>query len=123
MAKSCLNEAFDTLTREGECLFPGLQSDLDRSAADYFRTTYSSFPMGTARWLASRLYDFASSHPELDARVSSSFHLANFVSDGIDVAIRILPQDYVVDDACVHKLIEFAYIPVCSPTLLEERRR
>ncbi|MBG06092.1 MAG: transcriptional regulator [Rhodospirillaceae bacterium] len=118
-----------TLTREGEYLFPGLQSGFGqiREAVGGLRSlsadnvlVISSTHGFTARWLASRLYDFASSHPELDARVSSSFHLANFVSDGVDVAIRILPRDYVADDALqVHKLIEFAYIPVCSPTLLE----
>ena len=72
-----------TLTREGECLFPGLQSGFGqiREAVGGLRSlsadnvlVISSSHGYTARWLARRLYDFASSHPELDARVSSSFH-------------------------------------------------
>jgi len=118
-----------TLTREGEYLFPGLQSGFGqiREAVGGLRSlsadnvlVISSTHGFTARWLASRLYDFASRHPDLDARVSSSFNISNFVSDGVDVAVRILPKDYQAESGLfVRKLIDFAYVPVCSPTLLE----
>ena len=44
----------------------------------------------TAKWLAARLYRFASGHPEIEVRISSSLANANFTTDGVDVAVRHL---------------------------------
>ena len=50
-----------------------------------------STPPGlTSKWLASRLYRFASAYPDIEARISSSFANANFITDGVDVAVRNL---------------------------------
>ena len=75
----------------------------------------------TAKWLATRLYRFAIEHPEIDARVSSSFSVADFAADGVDVAIRILARAKTRHDGLIiEKLIEYDYIPVCSPSLLDQ---
>ena len=57
----------------------------------------STPPGFTSKWLAPRLYRFASAYPEIDVRVSSSLGNANFTTDGVDVAVRNLPVDAVAD--------------------------
>jgi LysR family glycine cleavage system transcriptional activator len=80
----------------------------------------STPPGFTAKWLARRLYRFSNAHPEIDARVSSSVGMANFTTDGVDVAVRNLPVGAAADPAhVVEKLIEPYLVPVCSPRLIE----
>jgi LysR family glycine cleavage system transcriptional activator len=85
------------------------------------RVLVLSTPPGfTSKWLAARLYRFASAYPEIDVRVSSSIDNANFTSDGVDAAIRNMPIDAAADPALVvEKLIELTLLPVCSPRLIE----
>ena len=74
----------------------------------------------TSNWLAPRLYRFASSYPEIDARISSSLNNANFTTDGVDVAVRNLPIDPRSDPTLViEKLVELSFVPVCSPRVIE----
>ncbi|MBI4048740.1 MAG: LysR family transcriptional regulator, partial [Devosia nanyangense] len=40
------------------------------------------------RWLVPRLYRFHRAHRDIDVRISTSGLLADFVRDGIDIAIR-----------------------------------
>ena len=88
------------LTPAGKLLYPGLQTGFSHireavtglSNASQERVLVISTPPGfTSKWLAPRLYRFASAYPEIDVRVSSSISYANFTSDGVDVAIRNLP--------------------------------
>jgi LysR family transcriptional regulator, glycine cleavage system transcriptional activator len=81
-----------------------------------------STPPGlTAKWLAPRLYRFSIAYPEIDVRVSSSINNANFTTDGVDAAIRILPVDAAHDEALeVERLINLSLAPVCSPALVEK---
>jgi LysR family transcriptional regulator, glycine cleavage system transcriptional activator len=113
------------LTSAGKLLYPGLQTGFARiheavaslGLAGDTRVLVISTPPGfTAKWLAARLYRFASAHPEIDVRVSSSFGFANFATDGVDVAVRNLPSDAAADPALVvEKLIDLSLIAVCSP--------
>ena len=117
------------LTPAGKLLYPGLQTGFGQirdavtglSNASQERVLVISTPPGfTAKWLAPRLYRFASAYPEIDARVSSSLGNANFTTDGVDVAIRNLPIDAATDPALViEKLIELSFVPVCSPRLIQ----
>ncbi len=116
------------LTPAGRQLYPGLHtgfshirdavSALSRESGQ--RVLVISTPPGfTAKWLAGRLYRFASAYPEIDVRVSSSIDNANFTSDGVDAAIRNMPVDAAADPALViEKLIELTLLPVCSPRLI-----
>src|SRR3954464_14079914 len=90
------------LTEAGKLLYPGLQTgfthirdavaNLNRVGND--RVLVISTPPGlTSKWLASRLYRFTNAYPDIDARISSSFANANFVTDGVDVAVRNLPVE------------------------------
>src|SRR5260370_3609221 len=48
-------------------------------------STIDSF---AARWLMPRLFRFRRAHGDIDVRVATSERLADFVNDGIDIAIR-----------------------------------
>jgi LysR family glycine cleavage system transcriptional activator len=117
------------LTPAGKLLYPGLQTAFSHirdalatlSNANQERVLVISTPPGfTSKWLAARLYRFASAYPEVDVRVSSSINNANFTSDGVDAAVRNLPSDAASDSTLViEKLIELFLVPVCSPKLIE----
>jgi LysR family glycine cleavage system transcriptional activator len=108
------------LTPAGKLLYPGLQTGFSHirdavtglSNASQERVLVISTPPGlTSKWLAPRLYRFASAYPEIDVRVSSSSSNANFTTDGVDVAIRQLPIDAAADSALViEKLIELSIV-------------
>src|SRR5262249_679295 len=73
-------------------------------------------PGFTAKWLVPRLYRFASAHPEIDVRVSSSVAYADFAVDGVDVALRNMPIGVKPSATLmVEQLIEVSVVPVCSP--------
>ncbi|WP_370196850.1 LysR substrate-binding domain-containing protein [Aurantimonas sp.] len=50
--------------------------------------TISVTPTFAAKWLIPRLPDFAVAHPDIELRISASDRLANFQSDGVDLAVR-----------------------------------
>ncbi len=117
------------LTAAGKALQPGLQAgfvhirdalaSLNRLSDE--RVLVVSTPPGfTSKWLAPRLYRFSLAHPEIDLRVSSSIRNANFIADGVDVAVRNLPVNAAHDEALeVEKLIDQSLAPVCSPAFVE----
>ena len=117
------------LTRAGLRLYPGLRAAFSqiREAVEALaresneRALVISTPPGfTSKFLAPRLYRFSAAHPEIDARVSSSVTNANFVNDGVDVAVRNMPSEHEDDsELAVEPLVDMAYVPVCSPKLIE----
>ncbi|MBV9752694.1 MAG: transcriptional regulator GcvA [Hyphomicrobiales bacterium] len=116
------------LTRAGLRLYPGLRAGFTqiRDAVDTVgrdgneRALVISTPPGfTSKWLAPRLYRFSAAHPEIDPRVSSSVINANFVTDGVDIAVRNMPADSQDDpELALETLVSMAYVPVCSPKLI-----
>jgi LysR family transcriptional regulator, glycine cleavage system transcriptional activator len=118
-----------SLTAAGRQLYPGLQTGFVHlrdavaglAAAGGERVLVISTPPGlTSKWLAPRLYRFASAHPEIDTRVTSSMTSANFMTDGVDVALRNLAMDTPQDAALeVEPLLELCLVPVCSPKLVD----
>jgi len=117
------------LTASGEQLYPGLQTGFlhIRQAVSGLQQVdnervlvVSTSPGLTAKWLAARLYRFAGAHPEIDTRISSTLNNANFLTDGVDLAIRHMPDDPPPDPALdTEKLISLSLVPVCSPKLIE----
>jgi LysR family glycine cleavage system transcriptional activator len=69
------------------------------------------------RWLVPRLYRFHRAHRDIDVRISTSGLLADFVRDGIDIAIRYGAGEY--EGAVSELLSEVDVFPVCSPELLQ----
>jgi LysR family transcriptional regulator, glycine cleavage system transcriptional activator len=116
------------LTPAGKQLYPGLHTGFSHirdavtslsSASDERVLVISTPPGFTSKWLAPRLYRFASAYPEIDVRVSSSLGNANFSNDGVDVAVRHMPVGQASDSALViESLIELTLLPVCSPRLM-----
>ena len=118
------------LTDAGRLIYPGLHAGfesvrdaigrLDRAREDRF-LVISATPGLTAKWLVPRLWRFLAAHPEIDARIAASFGYADFVSDGVDVAIRL--SHGVHPELHVEKLFDDSVLPVCSPRLVEEGLR
>jgi LysR family transcriptional regulator, glycine cleavage system transcriptional activator len=117
------------LTQAGERLYPGLQLGFVhiREAVAVLGETHGenilvvSCPPGfTSKWLVPRLYRFSTANPAIDTRVSSTLTLANFTADGVDIAVRILPADAGPKPGlALEKLMDFSFVPVCSPRLIE----
>jgi LysR family glycine cleavage system transcriptional activator len=79
-------------------------------------STIDSF---AARWLMPRLFRFRQAHHEIDVRVAVSERLADFVTDGIDIAIRCGGGQY--PGLSAELLMKEDHFPVCSPKLLKGR--
>lgn len=79
-------------------------------------STIDSF---AARWLMPRLFRFRRAHGDIDVRVAMSEHLVDFVSDGIDIAIRCGGGQY--PGLSAELLMTENHFPVCSPKLLKGR--
>jgi LysR family glycine cleavage system transcriptional activator len=117
------------LTPAGERLYPGLQLGFMHirdaiaglSEAQGENVLVVSTPPGfTSKWLVPRLYRFSSAHPTIDTRVSSTLVLANFTTDGVDIAVRNLPADAGPKPGlAVEKLMDISFVPVCTPGLIE----
>ncbi len=91
-----LNRAVE-LTEAGRALAPGLTDGFGALSAawraalrvtDSTTLTVTAGPAFTAKWLAPRLFDFASKHPEIELRFVASLKIADFERDQVDVAIR-----------------------------------
>ncbi|WP_363800194.1 transcriptional regulator GcvA [Lysobacter firmicutimachus] len=100
-------------------LFGLLDLALDRvaapAAADLRVSTMESF---AAKWLAPRLHRFHRAHPELKLRIETGNEHADFVRDGIDVAIRYGAGAY--PGLSVEPLMQAPAFPVCAPSLCED---
>lgn len=118
------------LTPAAKMLYPGVQSGFLqiqeavaslRHAANERVLVVSTPPGLTSKWLAARLYRFASAHPEIEVRISSSLANANFTTDGVDVAVRNLAVRPASEPALlIERLVELSLVPVCSPRLYEQ---
>lgn len=69
------------------------------------------------RWLVPRLHRFHRANRDIDVRLSTSGVLADFISDGIDIAIRYGAGGY--EGVVSEFLAEEEVSPVCSPELLQ----
>ena len=76
-------------------------------------STMDSF---AAKWLLPRLQNFRNAHPEIELRLSVSDGLTDFISDGIDIAIRYGSGGY--DGVDYELLMVEDMFPVCSPHLV-----
>lgn len=77
--------------------------------------TISLLPIIAARWLVPRLPRFSARFPHINLHIKAGQSLANFKSDGIDLAIRFGSGDWKGLRAI--KLLDEEFFPVCSPSL------
>jgi LysR family transcriptional regulator, glycine cleavage system transcriptional activator len=118
------------LTDAGRLIYPGLHAgfesvrgamaQLDRDRSGNILVISATVGL-SAKWLMPRLWRFLRAHPDVDARVSASMKLADFASEGVDVAIRLTKQ--LQPDLHVEKLFQDSVLPVCSPQLVEQGLR
>jgi LysR family transcriptional regulator, glycine cleavage system transcriptional activator len=117
------------LTAPARLIYPGVRSGFEsiREALDRLGRgredrilVVSSAPGLTAKWLVPRLYRFLARHPDIETRITAGIGYANFVSDGVDVGIRLSPG--VHPELHVEKLSDEWLLPLCSPRLLEGER-
>lgn len=116
------------LTAAGEALYPGLRLAfaqvrqsvelLNRMPNDNVLVVSAS-PGFTSKWLAPRLWRFMQASPEVETRVSASFGLANFVTDGVDIAVRNSRRP--TTGLWSQPLFPVTLLPVVSPKLMAEQ--
>lgn len=114
------------LTPEGAAYAAEIGAALDRIgaatiAATALRTsgilTVSTSDGFAGRWLVPRLYRFHQTHRDIDVRLATSGALADFIRDGIDIAIRYGEGKY--EGVVSELLADEEVTPVCSPKLLQ----
>ncbi|HKG74009.1 MAG TPA: transcriptional regulator GcvA [Aestuariivirgaceae bacterium] len=79
--------------------------------------TVSTLDAFASKWLVPRLFKFRLAHGGIDIRLSTSEKLADFVSDGIEIAIRYGRGQY--PGVRSELLMQEDLSPVCSPALLD----
>ncbi len=81
--------------------------------------TVSSMSGFAAKWLVPRLGRFRALHPNIDVRISTSWHLVDFGREDVDVAIRHGLGRY--PGLRSWRVLVEDMVPVCSPKLLAGR--
>lgn len=121
-----LNRAVE-LTEAGRALAPGTREGFEALAAAWRAArrvgstsglTVTAGPALTAKWLAPRLFSFASAHPEIELRFAASLRLMDFDRDEIDVALRF---GYPREDPGLFStpILEDWVTPMLAPDLAE----
>lgn len=103
-----LKEAFESIERATR----RLMEDQDRQGV----LNVSVSPTFLSRWLIPRLAGWQEAHPEIELRLVSTPKLADFVRDGVDVAIR--HGRGVWPGLTAIRLFQARSVPVASPKLL-----
>lgn len=78
----------------------------------------STTPSFATKWLVPRLADFSESYPDIQLRIDASNALANFQTDGVDIAIRLTRPPFPSGLIATY-LQPSELIAVCHPRLLE----
>jgi LysR family glycine cleavage system transcriptional activator len=113
------------LTPIGGSYAADVRQILDQLAAATIATTgqqstilnVSTLDALASKWLVPRLFKFRRGYGDIDVRLSTSEKLADFVSDGIDIAVRYGRGRY--PGVASELLMREDVFPVCSPMLLE----
>jgi LysR family glycine cleavage system transcriptional activator len=118
------------ITEAGRDYLATVRDALDRIAAGTERLlqrqnagvlTVSTSPDFAAKWLVHRLGHFAEAYSGIDLRVSATLHHVDFAREEVDLAVRHGGGNWPGLDA-VRLCAEQLFV-VCSPKLLEGRRR
>jgi len=76
-------------------------------------------PSFASKWLVPRLSDFTANHPDISVQVDARERLADFRSDGVDLAVRQGRAPFGADLRAT-PLFATEYILVCSPGLADQ---
>lgn len=118
------------LTEQGQRYFLGIRTAF-RQIEDATRrlqassappiVTVSCSPTFAMMWLLPRMPQFQAQHPHIDVRLSTTAQLVDFTRDDVDFGIRHGLGRYLGLEA--EKLLDENLQPVCSPSLLDRRKR
>lgn len=108
-ALPALSEGFDRLAEASQRL-----AGPERGG----RLTVSVAPSFALKWLAPRLADFTLKHADIDVQIHASMGLANFESEGVDLAIRFGRGKWAGVEAKL--LLREEVTPVCAPAVADE---
>lgn len=100
-----------------DALSASVQRLRERSAANTL--TVSVLPSFAAAWLVERLGDFLSRNPDIEFNLQSSRGLADFLRDGVDMAVRYGEGSW--PGLASEKILDDAVFPVCSPRFRDGR--
>jgi LysR family glycine cleavage system transcriptional activator len=112
------------LTAEGARLAPAVREAFSRllSAVNDLKEreewrplTVSVLPSFAVKWLIPRLSRFRMRFPEIDVRIAAEDRKADFVTDGVDVALRL--GEGKEEGVHIQQLMTERIYPVCSPEL------
>jgi LysR family transcriptional regulator, glycine cleavage system transcriptional activator len=115
------------LTDEGQSLYPDLGDAFDTIAAAVERLyerdqagvlNLSTLDSIAAAWLVPRIGKFRALHPDIDVRISTTDQVIDFLSDGIDMALRYGTGPYPGMEKVL--LMNETLFPVVSPSLIEK---
>jgi LysR family glycine cleavage system transcriptional activator len=81
--------------------------------------TLSITPSFASKWLVPRLSSFSLAHPNIEVQTVANEGLANFQSDGIDLAIRLGHPPFS-EKLCAELLSPLDLQAVCSPNYAEQ---
>jgi len=110
------------LTAEGAALADAVREALGRVAQAVEalspkererRLRISTLPSFASRWLMPRLGKFLEANPQYEISVEASQGLANFITDGVDIAIRYGKGAW--PGLHLERIAGDRYFPVCSP--------
>ena len=117
-------------TETAERALPDLRSGFDRLTLGLERLkeelpsgvlTVTVSPALAAKWLLPRIETFLAVCPHTDVRLDTDLKPLDFVAQRIDIGVRYGAGDW--PGLFAEKLMDEEVYPVCSPTLLRDRRR
>lgn len=118
------------LTEEGQAyfhdlkdIFINLQEATQRLSAMSTKgtITIATPPSFASQWLMPRLHEFSASYPDIDVRLKAVDLNEGFIDDSVDIAVYY--GRGIWPNLVVSKLITEYLTPMCSPLLLETKRR
>jgi len=120
------------LSEEGQAYWPAVRKIFEqladataqlKSSGATGPLTVTVTPSFAVTWLVPRLNQFNERYPEIDVRMKADDQLADFVRDDVDMQIYYGNQKDYSEDLFTQCLLEEKLSPVCSPDLLQGRRR
>jgi len=115
-----------TLTQVGKKLLPAtsesfeiLENAVSQIKADSLSrvVTVSVTPSFASKWLIQRLGQFWSAYPDIQLNIQHTLELANFTSDGVDIAVRGGNGDWPGPSTKLQLPLDLS--PICHPSVVE----
>ncbi len=114
-----------TLTDAGKKLLPGASESFDRLENTIYQikadsktqvVAVSVTPSFASKWLIQRLGKFWNAHPDIQLNIHHTLEMANFTSDGVDIAIRGGNGNWPGETIKLSLPLDLS--PICHPSVL-----